>query len=100
MDVERSDRMNFITLIPLGPNRVATKRHTLVKADAVGTAETQERLERQRQRGARINAEDNEVNDMQHLGAASSFAVTGRLSHLEGSVWHLAEYVRGRLQAN
>ena len=59
-----------------------------------------EKLEKQRERGAKINKEDNDVNDMQQMGASSMFAPIGRLSHLEGSVWHLAEYIRGRLAAN
>jgi phenylpropionate dioxygenase-like ring-hydroxylating dioxygenase large terminal subunit len=100
MDVERSDRLGFITITPVGPNRVISKRHTLVRRDAIGTTELAEMLERQRERGAKINKEDNEVNDMQQLGASSMFAPVGRLSHLEGSVWHLAEYVRQRLAAN
>ena len=100
LDVERSDRLNFITITPVGPDRVISKRHTLVRPEAVGTQELADRLARQRERGAKVNAEDNAVNEMQQVGAASIFAQTGRLSHLEGSVWHLAEYVRSRLAAN
>jgi phenylpropionate dioxygenase-like ring-hydroxylating dioxygenase large terminal subunit len=100
MDLSRSDRINFITVIPVGPNKVISKRHTLVARSLIGTDSLEQRLQAQKDRGAKINKEDNEVNDMQQIGAASSFAPVGRLSHLEGSVWHLAEYVRKRLAAN
>jgi phenylpropionate dioxygenase-like ring-hydroxylating dioxygenase large terminal subunit len=99
MDVERSERMNFITVTPVGPNKVITKRHMLVRPEDA-TDELREKMEKQRERFKKVNDEDNAVNDMQQIGAASSFARLGRLSHLEGSVWHLAEYVRNRLTAN
>ena len=100
LDLVQNDRLNFMTITPIGPNRVLSKRHTLARPEAVGTPELEAVLQRQRERGAKVNAEDNAVNEMQQVGAASIFARTGRLSHLEGSVWHLAEYVRSRLAAN
>ena len=47
-----------------------------------------------------VNQEDNAVNDMQQIGAASSLARISRFSHLEASSWHRAEYVRRRFSAD
>lgn len=44
-----------------------------------------------------INAEDNVMNERQQLGLASRFAAPGSLSHLEGCVSHLAQYVRAKI---
>ena len=46
-----------------------------------------------------VNEEDNDINDLQQIGVTSAFAATGRLSHLEACVWHLAQYVRRRVKA-
>jgi phenylpropionate dioxygenase-like ring-hydroxylating dioxygenase large terminal subunit len=94
IDVTRSDQLTLLSIIPLAPNRVRSRRFTLVpKAKATDPVLLAE-LAASREAFAKIAVEDNEVNDMQQLGAASSFAPVGRLSHLENSVWHLAEYVR------
>ena len=44
-----------------------------------------------------INKEDNDINDMQQYGVASSLAEAGRFSHLEACAWHLAQYVRRKI---
>ena len=48
----------------------------------------------------KTNEEDNMVNEMQQAGAGASLASIGRLSHLELTVAHLADYVRGRIGSN
>jgi phenylpropionate dioxygenase-like ring-hydroxylating dioxygenase large terminal subunit len=81
-------------LMPEGPGKTRVRRYSLGKAEDLADPE---KIEAGRKRLARIIEEDDAVNDMQQIGARSTLAVVGRLSHLEGSVWHLAEYVRGRL---
>lgn len=44
-----------------------------------------------------VNGEDNDLNERQQVGVMSAGAAPGRLSTLEGGVWHLAEYVRSRM---
>lgn len=46
-----------------------------------------------------VNDEDNTINLMQQVGVSSSFAAIGRFSHLEGCAFHLAQYVRKRINA-
>ena len=97
MDPAQANRVNFITVYPVAPNKVVSKRHMLAKREDAGTPALAELMEKNKERFAKINAEDNAVNDMQQVGALSRFAQAGRLSHLEGSVWHLAEYIRTQL---
>lgn len=92
-------RCGFQVLLPQGPNQTRLIKYSLARPEEIGTPEFAERLERGRERGALIQSEDNAVNDMQQLGAGSMLARTGRLSHLENSVWHLAEYIRARITA-
>jgi len=81
-------------LMPEGPGRTRVRRYSLGGAEQKADVE---KLEAGRKRLGRIIDEDNAVNDLQQIGARSLLAVAGRLSHLEGSVWHLAEYVRARI---
>jgi hypothetical protein len=46
------------------------------------------------------NKEDMAIAAMQQRGAMSSFAQPGRLSHLEGTVWRLGEYIRRQIAAS
>jgi phenylpropionate dioxygenase-like ring-hydroxylating dioxygenase large terminal subunit len=41
-----------------------------------------------------VEKEDEDMRVVQQFGVRSSLAATGRLSHLEATVWHLADYVR------
>jgi phenylpropionate dioxygenase-like ring-hydroxylating dioxygenase large terminal subunit len=45
-----------------------------------------------------VNKEDNDINLMQQVGVLSSRAAVGRFSHLEAGAWHLAQFVRRRIQ--
>jgi hypothetical protein len=87
-------------LQPEGPNRTRSTRLSFARPEDIAAPDFEAKREVARQRSELINAEDNAVNDMQQIGAGSMLAGPGRLSHLENCVWHLAEYVRGRIIAN
>jgi phenylpropionate dioxygenase-like ring-hydroxylating dioxygenase large terminal subunit len=93
-------RMSVMILQPEGPNRTRSTRLSFAKAEEIAAPDFEEKRAKARERGNVINLEDNAVNDMQQIGAASQLASFGRLSHLENCVWHLAEYVRRRIVAN
>jgi len=100
MDVSKAKRVDVLSIIPLAANRVRSRRYTFIPKALVTDDAFQAELEKAKDLFGAVNIEDNEVNDMQQIGAASSFAPIGRLSHLENSVWHLAEYVRRCLKAD
>jgi phenylpropionate dioxygenase-like ring-hydroxylating dioxygenase large terminal subunit len=93
-------RAGFRILFPVGPNRTKSRIFTLMSRERVEAPDFEEKLAEGRAKSAIINREDNEVNDMQQLGAASAVAQVGRFSHLEASSWHMAEHIRRALRSN
>jgi phenylpropionate dioxygenase-like ring-hydroxylating dioxygenase large terminal subunit len=100
MDVAKTKRVDVLSIIPLAANKVRSHRYTFIPKSLVTDEAFQAEMAMAKDLFGAVNIEDNEVNDMQQIGAASSFAPIGRLSHLENSVWHLAEYVRRCLKAD
>jgi phenylpropionate dioxygenase-like ring-hydroxylating dioxygenase large terminal subunit len=97
----RGDRMNFNQLVPMGPHATRSFGFTLLPPEIAALTElVEEKFEAQRWFSETANKEDTAVNLMQMVGAGSAYAVPGRLSHLEETVWQLADYVRERLSAN
>jgi phenylpropionate dioxygenase-like ring-hydroxylating dioxygenase large terminal subunit len=96
-----ADRINISILSPIGPNRTRSRFMALVRPEVL---EDQARLDAAYAKWTpfqlQATAEDVAVNSMQQKGAGATVATPGRLSHLEATVWHLAEYVRARLAAN
>lgn len=93
-----ADRIHWTTIIPISVNKCIWFRQVLVKPEALDLPNYQEIIDNIRETGMAIFMEDIEVNDMQQIGAKSSLATVGRLSHLEKTVWQFANYVRGRMR--
>lgn len=93
-----ADRIHWTTIIPVSVNKCIWFRQVLVKKEALALPNYQEIIDNIRETGMAIFMEDIEVNDMQQIGAQSSLATVGRLSHLEKTVWQFANYVRSRVQ--
>ena len=95
------DRLVFRLLTPVAPNRTLSRSIWLVRPEVAARPDLIEAaFESRREFNEKATKEDNDVNEMQQIGAGASLARVGRLSHLEATVWHLAEYVRGKLAAN
>lgn len=92
-----ADRIHWTTLLPLGPDKCLWIRLVLVRPEARALPNYNEIVAQLHKRSLDIFAEDAAVNDMQQIGAASTGARVGRLSHLEQPVWQFADYVRRRL---
>jgi phenylpropionate dioxygenase-like ring-hydroxylating dioxygenase large terminal subunit len=93
-----ADRIHWTTVLPVAVDKCIWIRLVLVRPEAQALPDYQEIVARVQAKGMAIFEEDIAVNDMQQLGAATSSAGVGRLSHLERPVWQFANYVRGMLQ--
>jgi phenylpropionate dioxygenase-like ring-hydroxylating dioxygenase large terminal subunit len=92
------DRITLRLLVPEGPRRTTSKLVTLLRPEVAAQTElVQERFAAREAFGMQATEEDNAIDLMQQVGAGSRYAVPGRLSHLEATVWHIAEYVRSRI---
>jgi phenylpropionate dioxygenase-like ring-hydroxylating dioxygenase large terminal subunit len=92
-----ADRIHWTTVLPLAPDKCLWIRHVLVRPEARDLPDYQQIIARLQARSLEIFDEDAAVNDMQQLGAGSSGARVGRLSHLEQPVWQFANFVRQTL---
>ena len=94
------DRINFRILLPTGPQRTWSKMFWLVRPEVAADPELVACCVAGSQGFSdQSTKEDYDINLMQQVGANSVLARPGRLSHLEATVWHLAEYVRNRVTA-
>ena len=93
-------RASFRILFPVGPNRTKSRIFMLMTKEEAEAPDFEKSLAEKRAKSAIINREDNEVNDLQQLGAGSAVAKVGRFSHLEACSWHLAEHIRKQLRSN
>jgi phenylpropionate dioxygenase-like ring-hydroxylating dioxygenase large terminal subunit len=91
------ERLNVTALTPLGPNKTRWSRHVMVSPECLDLPDYEEKIAALKGKGDAIFQEDIAVNEMQQIGAASSLAPIGRLSHLEHTVWYLANYVREKM---
>ncbi len=94
------DRITLRLLTPVGPQRTTSKLITLVRPEVAAQPDLlTEKFALREPFSHRATIEDNAIDLMQQVGAGSQLARPGRLSHLEATVWHLAEYVRSRITA-
>lgn len=93
------DKITWTSVIPVTPDKTKWIRHILVLPEARDLPNFAELITDLRTRGLAVNQEDIAVNQLQQLGAASSFAHAGRLCHLEKPVWQVADYIRDRIRA-
>lgn len=93
------DKITWTTILPVAPARTKWIRRALVLPEAKQLPNYDSIVEKMRTGGFAVNQEDITVNRLQQLGAGSSFARPGRLSHLEKPVWQLADYIRSRIRA-
>lgn len=92
------DRIHWTTVLPVAADKCIWIRIVLVRPEALALPDYEQIIGRVREKGMAIFEEDVAVNDMQQLGAATSSAEVGRLSHLERPVWQFADYIRGMLR--
>ncbi len=96
----RPDSIGVLNLIPVDPRLTLSRNFTLVtKAAAAQPELLKEKFAARGEFFKKAMQEDNDVNEMQQAGAEASLASVGRLSHLELTVAHLADYVRARIAA-
>lgn len=91
------DRVSVTSLLPLDAENTDWHRVVLVDPRAAARADFAETVTRMQTRGTAIAAEDLEVNAIQQRATHSTLARPGRLSHLERTVWDLANYLRERV---
>ncbi len=89
----------FRILFPEAPDRTRSRVFSLKRREETEAPDFAQKMEERRKLVDRINQEDNAVNDLQQIGAASSVAQAGRFSHLEACSWQLAEHIRRQLRA-
>ena len=65
--------------------------------ETVARNDFEEKVHYYYKRWDRSVGEDNEISEVQHEGVSSPFAVSGRLSHLEPLVHHIANWVADRI---
>ncbi len=92
-----ADRIHWTTILPLSVDKCLWVRRVLVRPEARDLPDFAEIVARLKAGSLRIFEEDVGVNDMQQIGAASTGAMVGRLSHLELPVQQFNDYVRSRL---
>ena len=94
------DRINLRILLPTGPERTWSKAVWLVRPEAAANPElVASCVSGYQDFTEQATREDYAIDLMQQIGANSVLARPGRLSHLEATVWHLAEYVRRQVTA-
>ncbi|WP_213881431.1 aromatic ring-hydroxylating dioxygenase subunit alpha [Pseudomonas sp. dw_358] len=91
------DRASVTSLLPLDAENTHWQRVVLVDPKAAALPTFAQTVERIQARGKTIAAEDLEVNAIQQRATHSTLARPGRLSHLERTVWQLANYLRERV---
>ena len=93
------DRVRVQLLMPEGPGRTTSRRLNLVTPEiAAQTEYVKQKYAEISAASRKSNPEDQDINARQQMAARSRLARGGRLSRLEATVWHLAEYVRGRIR--
>jgi phenylpropionate dioxygenase-like ring-hydroxylating dioxygenase large terminal subunit len=85
-------------LSPVGPSETKSTILTLRQREQVQAANFDEWLADYLKTADIVNKEDNDINLMQQIGVRSAQATAGRFCHLETSAWHLAQFVRRRIQ--
>lgn len=90
------DRIRLRVIFPVAPDRSVSHAVFLLRPEVA--AQNKRVEEAFALAPATVGKEDTEIDVMQQRAAASTLLRGGRLSHLEATVWHFAEYVRARIR--
>lgn len=91
------DRISISAILPQSTTRTQWHRVVLVSAESAARDDFTQTAERMKQGSLTIIDEDQWINAEQQRGSRSRLARPGRLSHLETTVWHLANYLKTRM---
>ncbi|TKI05309.1 aromatic ring-hydroxylating oxygenase subunit alpha [Martelella alba] len=91
------DRLSISTLLPVNRQMTVWHRLVLVSKASAGQPDFAQTAAAMKNASLSIIDEDLEINAAQQRGSASRLAQSGRLGHLETTVWHLANYIRTRI---
>ena len=91
------DRITISAILPISTTATQWHRVVLVSRDSAQQSDFSQTAERMKQGSIAIIDEDQWINAEQQRGSRSRLARPGRLSHLETTVWHLANYLKIRM---
>ncbi|MDI9219701.1 aromatic ring-hydroxylating dioxygenase subunit alpha [Pantoea sp. EA-12] len=91
------DRITISAILPLSTTTTQWHRVVLVSRDSAQQSNFSQTAEGMKQGSVAIIDEDQWINAEQQRGSRSRLARPGRLSHLETTVWHLANYLKIRM---
>ncbi len=95
-----TDRVRLQLVIPVGPTATYARNVQLVRPDVAAQSDLVETcFAAYDQFTDTAVKEDVAIDIMQQRGALSALTRPGRLSHLEGNIRHLAEYIREKIAA-
>jgi hypothetical protein len=87
-----------MAVLPVSPAKCVAIRHRLVRPETLAEPGMLERAtESRREFMVKVTAEDVGINQDQQKTLASRYLRPGRLSHLETTVWDLANHIRRRV---
>jgi len=90
------DRIRLRLITPVSPNRTVSSAVLLVRPEVAAQVIAEKK---NLNSGAAVGREDSAIDGMQQKNAASTHVGGGRLSNLEATVWHFAEYIRAKLRS-
>lgn len=91
------DRLSISTLLPINKHLTIWHRLVLVSKETSAQEGFADTAAKMKAASLSIIDEDLAINAAQQRGSRSTLARPGRLSHLETTVWHLANYIRTRI---
>ncbi|WP_313683388.1 aromatic ring-hydroxylating dioxygenase subunit alpha [Pantoea sp.] len=91
------DRISISAILPLSPHATQWHRVVLVSPESAARDDFAQTAASMKQGSLTIIDEDQWINAEQQRGSRSRLARPGRLSHLETTVWHLANYLKIRM---
>ncbi len=92
-----TDCVWWLELRPDGPHKTKLIVGTSFPKETVARGDFADKVKYYYKRWDRSVGEDNDISEIQHEGVNSPFAVSGRLSHLEPLVHHIANWVADRI---
>ncbi len=91
------DRITISAILPISTTATQWHRVVLVSQESARQSDFSQTAERMKHGSVAIIDEDQWINAEQQRGSRSRLARPGRLSHLETTVWHLANYLKTRM---
>jgi phenylpropionate dioxygenase-like ring-hydroxylating dioxygenase large terminal subunit len=89
------DRIRLRLITPVSPNRTVSRAVFLVRPEVAAQMMAEKK---KLNSDSAVGREDSAIDVMQQKNAASAYLSGGRLSPLEATVWHFAEYIRAQLR--